>query len=237
MNACCVTFPCVLPSQPNEMRTICLFNFIWFCFLFFCLFLILDVFKTILEKSITCDYDAVCKLWIGPKLIVFLFNPADVELILSSHVFIDKSAEYRFFKPWLGDGLLISTGNSTFNPHYFHSPFSFLLKPKKYISFISHNKKGHKWRSHRKLIAPTFHLNVLKSFIDLFNENSRQVVRKLELEIGKTFDAHDHMSEATVEILLGKFHDAFSGSGRPSLCCSLHTPFSHFVHSPCSRCR
>lgn len=63
---------------------------------------------------------------------------------------------------------------------------------------------GHKWRSHRKLIAPTFHLNVLKGFIDLFNENSRQVVKKLDLELGKTFDAHDHMSEATVEILLGK---------------------------------
>lgn len=63
---------------------------------------------------------------------------------------------------------------------------------------------GHKWRSHRKLIAPTFHLNVLKGFIDLFNENSRQVIKKLDLEIGKTFDAHDHMSEATVEILLGK---------------------------------
>lgn len=64
---------------------------------------------------------------------------------------------------------------------------------------------GHKWRSHRKLIAPTFHLNVLKSFIDLFNENSRQVVKKLDAEAGKTFDAHDYMSEATVEILLGKF--------------------------------
>lgn len=63
---------------------------------------------------------------------------------------------------------------------------------------------GHKWRSHRKLIAPTFHLNVLKGFIDLFNENSRQVIKKLNLEMGKTFDAHDYMSEATVEILLGK---------------------------------
>lgn len=63
---------------------------------------------------------------------------------------------------------------------------------------------GHKWRSHRKLIAPTFHLNVLKSFIDLFNENSRNVVRKLKAEEGKTFDCHDYMSEATVEILLGK---------------------------------
>lgn len=70
------------------------------------------------------------------------------------------------------------------------------------IYFFSY--PGHKWRSHRKLIAPTFHLNVLKGFIDLFNENSRQVIKKLDMEVGKTFDAHDHMSEATVEILLGK---------------------------------
>jgi len=63
---------------------------------------------------------------------------------------------------------------------------------------------GQKWRSHRKLIAPTFHLNVLKSFIELFNENSRNVVRKLRAEDGRTFDCHDYMSEATVEILLGK---------------------------------
>lgn len=45
---------------------------------------------------------------------------------------------------------------------------------------------------------------MLKGFIDLFNENSRQVIKKMDLEVGKTFDAHDHMSEATVEILLGK---------------------------------
>lgn len=110
------------------------------------------------------------KLWIGPKLLVFLVDPRDVEVILSSHVYIDKSTEYRFFKPWLGNGLLISTGQ--------------------------------KWRAHRKLIAPTFHLNVLKSFIDLFNANSRAVVEKMRREQGKEFDCHDYMSECTVEILL-----------------------------------
>lgn len=67
------------------------------------LFSMSDVFRTILEKSVTYDLDSVAKLWIGPKLIVFLFNPPDVELILSSHVYIDKSAEYDFFKPWLGE--------------------------------------------------------------------------------------------------------------------------------------
>ena len=85
-------------------------------------------------------------------------------------MYIDKSTEYRFFEPWLGNGLLISTGP--------------------------------KWKAHRKLIAPTFHLNVLKSFIELFNANSRAVVEKLRQENGKTFDVHDYMSECTVEILL-----------------------------------
>ncbi|XP_012265026.2 cytochrome P450 4g15 [Athalia rosae] len=126
------------------------------------------IFRNIYKMSF--EYDQVIKLWIGPKLLIFLVDPRDVEVILSSHVYIDKSSEYRFFKPWLGNGLLISTGQ--------------------------------KWRAHRKLIAPTFHLNVLKSFIDLFNANSRAVVEKMRREQGKEFDCHDYMSECTVEILL-----------------------------------
>lgn len=126
------------------------------------------VFKTVITKG--KDYKDVIKLWAGPKLMVFLADPRDIELILSSQVYLDKSPEYRFFKPWLGNGLLISS--------------------------------GHKWRSHRKLIAPTFHLNVLKSFIELFNDNSRHVCKKMRALNGKTFDCHDYMSECTVEILL-----------------------------------
>jgi len=56
------------------------------------------------------EYGQIIKIWIGPKLTVFLLDPRDVELVLSSHVFIDKSTEYRFFQPWLGNGLLISSG-------------------------------------------------------------------------------------------------------------------------------
>ncbi|XP_078050340.1 cytochrome P450 4g15 [Augochlora pura] len=126
------------------------------------------IFQKVYQRSF--EFNDVVRLWIGPKLVVFLTDPRDVEVILSSHVYIDKSAEYRFFKPWLGNGLLISTGP--------------------------------KWRAHRKLIAPTFHLNVLKSFIDLFNANSRAVVEKLRQEGNKEFDCHDYMSELTVEILL-----------------------------------
>lgn len=45
-------------------------------------------------------------------------------------------------------------------------------------------------------------MNVLKSFMPIFNDNSRYVVKKLMKEVGKEFDVHDYMSEATVDILL-----------------------------------
>nr|UZE89940.1 cytochrome P450 CYP4G280 [Chrysoperla zastrowi sillemi] len=115
-------------------------------------------------------YGKVVKGWLGPYLVVFLIDPRDVEVILNSHVHIDKSDEYKFFKPWLGEGLLISTGE--------------------------------KWRTHRKMIAPTFHMNILKSFMDVFNRNSLAVVKKMRKEIDREFDVHDYMSGITVDILL-----------------------------------
>lgn len=66
------------------------------------------VFRTVIRKS--SEFPYVCKMWIGPKLVVFIYDPKDVEILLSSQVYIDKASEYKFFKPWLGDGLLISTG-------------------------------------------------------------------------------------------------------------------------------
>lgn len=56
------------------------------------------------------QYGTVIRAWLGSKLIIFLLDADDIEVILNSQVHIDKAPEYRFFKPWLGDGLLISTG-------------------------------------------------------------------------------------------------------------------------------
>lgn len=67
------------------------------------------VFQTVVKQGE--QFENLARLWLGPKLLVLLFDPRDVELILSSQVYIDKSYEYKFFKPWLGEGLLISTGN------------------------------------------------------------------------------------------------------------------------------
>lgn len=81
------------------------------------------VFKTVINKAKL--FNDVIKLWAGPKLLVFLADPRDIELILSSQVYLDKSPEYRFFKPWLGNGLLISSGEFGFRIWLFSKRLSF----------------------------------------------------------------------------------------------------------------
>ncbi|KNC23127.1 Cytochrome P450 4g1 [Lucilia cuprina] len=61
---------------------------------------------------------------------------------------------------------------------------------------------GHHWRHHRKMIAPTFHQSILKSFVPTFVNHSKAVVGRLSANIGKEFDVHKYMSETTVDILL-----------------------------------
>ncbi|KAJ1527848.1 hypothetical protein ONE63_007788 [Megalurothrips usitatus] len=133
---------------------------------------IVKIFKTVLGYANEFPQDTPLKLWIGPVLYVAVVDPRDIEAVLGSSEHLDKSGEYNFFRPWFGNGLLISSGDH--------------------------------WRAHRKLIAPTFHLSVLKSFVELFNANSRGVVEKMrkEAKAGHEFDVHEYMSEATVEILL-----------------------------------
>ncbi|XP_075156887.1 cytochrome P450 4g1-like [Haematobia irritans] len=121
-------------------------------------------------ESYVDKYGEAFRAFLGPMLVVFLSNPSDIELILSNHKHLQKSTEYRFFKPWFGDGLLISS--------------------------------GHHWQHHRKMIAPTFHQSILKSFIPTFVLHSKKVVERMAKEIGKEFDVHDYMSQTTVEILL-----------------------------------
>lgn len=45
-------------------------------------------------------YGHVARGFLGYKVIVFLTDPQDVEIILNSNVHLKKSTDYRFFKPW-----------------------------------------------------------------------------------------------------------------------------------------
>ncbi|KAL3266632.1 hypothetical protein HHI36_010795 [Cryptolaemus montrouzieri] len=112
----------------------------------------------------------IFRAFLGPKLYIGLADPRDIELILGGNTHLEKSKEYSLFEPWLGDGLLINSGD--------------------------------KWKTHRKMIAPTFHHSILKTFVPVFNKNSEAVIKKFEQKLGQTIDVHDYMSGVTVDILL-----------------------------------
>ncbi|XP_063230002.1 cytochrome P450 4C1-like [Bacillus rossius redtenbacheri] len=52
----------------------------------------------------------VFRMWIGPDLFVAVCDPSSCEAILSSQEALDKALNYRFLFPWIGRGLLTSTG-------------------------------------------------------------------------------------------------------------------------------
>ncbi|XP_066140702.1 cytochrome P450 4g1-like [Euwallacea fornicatus] len=128
-----------------------------------------DVMKKILGMVKEYDTD-VGRAYFGPRLIIGLLNPVDIELILGSPVHLEKPWEYSLFESWIGQGLLTSYGD--------------------------------KWRSHRKMLAPTFHSSILKTFMPIFNKNAIALLKKLDKAKSLTFDVHDYMSGTTVDILL-----------------------------------
>lgn len=52
--------------------------------------------------------EGICRFWLGWKPIVMLYSPENVESILTSTSVINKADEYRFFEPWIGEGLVTS---------------------------------------------------------------------------------------------------------------------------------
>ncbi|XP_011864539.1 PREDICTED: cytochrome P450 4c3-like [Vollenhovia emeryi] len=49
-------------------------------------------------------------VWVGLRPFIFLYTAEAVQPLLNSSTHIDKSLEYQYLKPWLGTGLVTSTG-------------------------------------------------------------------------------------------------------------------------------
>ncbi|XP_038611293.1 cytochrome P450 4V2 [Tachyglossus aculeatus] len=69
-----------------------------------------DFFQQVIQYTEEFRHMPLWKLWIGPVPVVILYHAESVEAILNSSKQISKSYLYRFLEPWLGLGLLTSTG-------------------------------------------------------------------------------------------------------------------------------
>lgn len=60
---------------------------------------------------VTYPEEGICRFWMGLKPTVLLYSPETVEAVLISTINLNKTNEYRFFEPWIGEGLVTSKRN------------------------------------------------------------------------------------------------------------------------------
>ncbi|XP_073434906.1 cytochrome P450 4V2-like isoform X2 [Dendrobates tinctorius] len=70
-----------------------------------------DFFRQIIEYTEALRHLPLIKLWLGPIPFLILYHAETIEPILSTSKHMDKSFAYKFLHPWLGLGLLTSTGD------------------------------------------------------------------------------------------------------------------------------
>lgn len=56
------------------------------------------------------NYGFFYRILLGPKILILLGDPEDVEVLLAKGGSIEKSEEYDYTREWIGEGLITSTG-------------------------------------------------------------------------------------------------------------------------------
>ncbi|XP_056624881.1 cytochrome P450 4V2 isoform X1 [Triplophysa dalaica] len=69
-----------------------------------------DFFNQIIQGTNENRHLPLVKVWVGPVPFLILYHAENIEVVLNNSKHIDKSYSYRFLHPWLGTGLLTSTG-------------------------------------------------------------------------------------------------------------------------------
>lgn len=69
-----------------------------------------EYFEQVIEKCRAHSNEGIMKFWVGLMPSIFVFKAHTTEGLLNSSKHMSKAFWYDFFRPWLGDGLLLSTG-------------------------------------------------------------------------------------------------------------------------------
>ncbi|KAJ8735682.1 hypothetical protein PYW07_007302 [Mythimna separata] len=64
-----------------------------------------------LGREYSKKWKGIYRIWVWPLGAVVIYNPEDIELVMSSMKYNEKSMVYSILRPWLQDGLLLSNGS------------------------------------------------------------------------------------------------------------------------------
>lgn len=64
---------------------------------------------------------------------------------------------------------------------------------------------GETWKIHRKLLNPSFQYNVINSFMNIFNENGKRLLKRLyQMKDDEVFDAFEVLTTYSMNMICGK---------------------------------
>lgn len=66
-------------------------------------------------EEVLAKYGHFIRILLGPKIVIVLSNPEDIESFLVNSKTLEKSEEYEYTKDWIGEGLITSTGQKWFS--------------------------------------------------------------------------------------------------------------------------
>ena len=82
-----------------------------------------------------------------------------------------------------------------------------------YSFFVSQIKRltGEHWKSRRRLLTPAFHIQILDSFMDVFNDKSIDSVKKIEQTIGehgsREIDIFPFATKCSFDMICGNLYE------------------------------
>lgn len=111
---------------------------------------------------------------------------------------------------WVGTDLYILTADPEFVQIILNAPECLNRdKAYKYVQPLMGNGlvtlPAGTWSEHRRLLNPTFSRQVLKSYIPIFNKETRTLTQRLRQELDKgTFDIYNYMDRCTLDAVCRK---------------------------------
>lgn len=137
-----------------------------------------DITSTVLDYCNT--YITPVKFWLGPRLLLFVTEPDDLQEVLNSQNCLDKDDFYK---------VLASMVTSE--------------EDREITSLITSKSKI--WKQNRKMLNPCFNFNIIKSFFPIFNEESRTMIDVLKSKVGKgSFDMFRYGAACSLDMICSK---------------------------------
>lgn len=140
--------------------------------------------------------------WFGGALVIVIDDPDDAQTVLTSKSCMEKAFVYKFFN--MGASLFTAPGLCFILSSRCIQCSTDGIKP----CIIKHNifySLAKVWRSHRKVLNTTFNLKILQSFIPIFCEKVKFLVRNLESKVDDDyFDITPMLHACSLEMVCGK---------------------------------